>query len=290
MKLFIQILFILCTYFQVHSQDSLSKVKNVESYFQLNGLHTSFQDTKFSNIRYNGFGTQIELGRKVKSGVHTYQYGMQLGYSNSSPSTFKINPEFGKIGIAREFRPTLFISYMNSLDKGFSIGGRLDALDAYFRVTRGLGNNKIYYNIGSNLYVRGNYRHELNKNWRFETGAEIGLISFMRESTSFAFSAPQAVVANGAFNYQDQSTSNPLGLKRYQLRPIWNYGNVNLYTQIEYKQRWTLSYTWSLRRFSTVDNYPTTIGFHALGLRFDFIDKTKSKRKFKTKVKRSKKK
>lgn len=279
MKISIQIVFILCAFFNVHGQDEITqRTKKVESYFQLNGVYTSFQDAKFSNIRYNGIGTGIDIGRKVMIGIHSFQYGFQLSYSNSKSSTFKLDPGFGKIGIAREFHPSLYVKYMRELNENFSVGGRFDGLESYFRVTRGLGNNKIYYNVGANLYGKGSYRRKFDDNWEIETGIELGLLSFMRESTSFAFSAPQTVLTNGSFNYQDESTSNPFGFKHYELRPIWNYGNLNVFADVKFKQRWTFSYTWSLRRFSTVENYPTTIGIHSLGVKFDFIDKTKKRR------------
>ncbi|MDB0037852.1 hypothetical protein N9F08_00655 [bacterium] len=167
---------------------------------------------------------------------------------------------------------------MYKINKDFSTGGRFDALDSYFRATRGLGNNKNYYNVGANVYVRGSYHHEFNENWGLETGIELGLLSFMRESTSFAFSVPQSALSNGLFNYQDDATSNPFGFKYYEVRPIWKYGNINVFTDVKFKDRWTFSYTWSFRRFSTVDKYPTTIGFHSVGVRFDFIDKTKERK------------
>lgn len=264
------------------AQVTTARTKHVESYFQLDGVHTSFQDTKFSSVRYNGIGAGMNIGRNIEIGSHTFIYGFEMSYSNSKSSTFSLDPSFGKVGIAREFCPSLYFKYMKRLNDQFSIGGRFDALDSYFRVTRGLGNNKIYYNLGTNLYARGSYHQKINDEWQIETGVELGIISFMRESTSFAFSAPQSVLEQGLFNYQDDATSSPFGFKFYELRPIWKYGNINLFTDLKFRQRWTFTYSWGLRRFSTVDNYPTTIGIHTLGVRFDFIDKTKE-RKFKNK-------
>lgn len=261
-----------------YGQEERPRTKKVESYFQLSGVHTSFQDAKFSTVRYNGIGTGIDIGRTVEIGNDRFTYGFRLSYSNSRSSTFKLDPAFGKIGIAREFRPNLYFKYMRKINEKFSVGGRFDVLDSYFRVVRGLGNNKIYYNVGTNLYARGSYRHAFNDNWGIETGMELGLLSFMRESTSFAFSAPQSVLSNGLFNYQDDATSSPFGFKYYEIRPVWKYGNINVFADVKFKDRWTFSYSWGLRRFSTVDNYPTTIGIHTLGVRFDFIDKTKERK------------
>lgn len=276
---------ILCACFitgMTHGQEDVPRTKKVESYFQLNGVSTSFQDAKFSTVRYNGIGTGIDIGRNVKIGDNAIAYGFQMSYSNSKPSTFKLDPIFGKMGIAREFCPNLYFKYMRELDNNFSVGGRLDVLDSYFRTTRGLGNNKIYYNLGTNLFARGSYHQALNNQWGIEVGIELGLLSFMRESTSFAFNAPQTVVSEGLFNYQDDAVSNPFGFRFYELRPIWKYANVSTFVDLKFRERWTLSYSWKLRRFSTVNNYPTTIGLHTLGVRFDFIDKAKE-RKLKSK-------
>lgn len=259
-------------------QVATKRTKHVESFFQLGGVHTSFQDTKFSSVRYNGNGTGIDIGRKVETGTHTFMYGFEMSYSTSKSSTFSLSPLFGKIAIAREFCPSLYLKYMKQVNDNLSVGGRLDVLDSYFRVTEGLLNNKFYYNVGTNLYFRSSYHRELNDQWRIETGIELGILSFMGESTSFAFTTSQTALEQGQFNYQDEAIGNPFGFKYYELRPIWKYANINMYTDLKFRKRWTLSYQWGLRRFSTVRDYPTTIGIHTLGIRFDFIDKVKERK------------
>lgn len=271
------------TFQSVHAQNEASNLKKVESYFQLNGVHTSFQDIKYSAVRFNGYGIGFEVGRKVAVEKKKFNYGLSFSYSNSKPSTYELNPDvieiFGKVGVAREFRPSLYFKYDKILNYHFSVGGRVDVIDGYLRLTREGSNNKVFYNLGSSLFARGSYRFKISENLKVESNLEFGLIGFTRESTGFAFNAPQVVTESGSFDYQDNAVLNPFGLKYYQLRPFWNFGNVNIITSIKFKSRWALSYQWHMRKYATIKGYSTTIGIHNLGVKFNFISKEKERRK-----------
>lgn len=278
MKQIISTLLFVGTVSMLSAQTDAPRKSHVETSVQLDGVYTSFQDAKFSNIRYNGFGTGIEFSRTRSMKLNEFNYGFRFNYSSSRPSTFRANDIVPGFGTANEFHPTLFFRYSRKLNDKFYVGGRLDLLDIYFRSVKGLGNNKIYYNNGFNLYATGKYRHTINDNWKLEAGVELGLFSFMRESTSFSFSTPQTVIDNGLFNYQDNAVSSPFGLKYGRALPIWKFGNIRIITQMKFKKRWTFAYEWNIRRFSTVKGYPTTLGIHTIGVKFDFIDKEKIKK------------
>ncbi|MCH2225367.1 MAG: hypothetical protein MK066_11420 [Crocinitomicaceae bacterium] len=258
--------------------------KHIKSGIQINGIYSSFQDTKYSNVSYNGYGTGLELIHSIDRGSNRMEFGLRFNYSNSKPSTFSVNEELigtelKKIGTAKEFRPTIYGRYTQKLNEHFAVGGKLDALDATFRITNGLGNNSVYYNNGHNLLASGRYDRSLSSKLHLSVTVDLGIISWMRESTGFAFSTPQSVVAEGAFNYQDKAVNNPFGYRFFEMLPIWKYGNLSVTSEINYSKRWVFSYTWNLRRFSTVKEYPTTIGLHTIGARFNFRNKLKQKRK-----------
>ncbi len=259
---------------QGHAQETSPRQKHVEHSFELSGVKTSFQDVKFSNIRYNGIGAGFKYERFAETDMREIGMGISFAYAKSKPSTFE-SDYFGPTTI---FSPTIFFSYAHKLNEKFSVGGQLNLLEGFLRNTSGAGNNSSYYNSGTHLFARGCYKHVINDDIALKGIVNYGLFGFMRESTGFAFSAPQSVTENGEFDYQNSAVNNPFGIRFYQAMPFWKMGNVQTRLEVNYKKRWTLAYIWNFRRFSTVKGYPTTSGLHTLGVKFDFIDKTKLKK------------
>ncbi len=259
---------------QGYAQETSSRQKHVEHSFELSGVKTSFQDVKFSNIRYNGIGTGLKYERFAETDKREIAMGVSFNYAKSKPSTFE-SDNFGQTTV---LSPTIFFLYAQKLNDKFSVGGQLNLLEGFLRNVAGAGNNGIYYNIGTHLYARGSYKHVVNDDIILKGTLNYGLFGFMRESTGFAFSAPQSVTENGAFDYQNSALSNPFGVRFYKAMPFWKMGNIQTRIEFNYKKRWTLAYTWNFRRFSTIKGYPTTSGIHTIGVKFDFIDKTKLKK------------
>ena len=52
--------------------------------------------------------------------------------------------------------------------------------------------------------------------------ADLGILSFMKESTSFGFSAPQSALENGEFNYQNEALESPFGYKYFDFKYLGN--------------------------------------------------------------------
>lgn len=259
---------------QGYAQETSPRQKHVEHSFELSGVKTSFQDVKFSNVRYNGIGAGFKYERFAETDTREIRMGISFNYAKSKPSTFQ-SDDFGTSTV---FSPTIFFSYAYKLNEKFSVGGQLNLLEGFLRNTTGAGNNSIYYNSGTHLFAHGTYKHVINDEITLRGTLNYGLFGFMRESTGFAFSSPQSVTGNGAFDYQNSAVSNPFGIRFYEARPFWKMGNIQTRIEMNYKKRWTLAYTWSFRRFSTIKGYPTTSGLHTLGVKFDFIDKTKLKK------------
>jgi hypothetical protein len=232
---------------QGYAQETSAREKHVEHSIELSGVKTSFQDVKFSNIRYKGIDTGFKYKSFVETDKHAIGMGLSFNYAKSKPSTFE-SENFGGTTV---FNPTIFFSYTQNLDDAFSVGGQLNALEGFLRNTTGAGNNATDYNIGTHLYLRGTYQRKLNDDFSLKASLNYGIFGFMRESTGFAFSSPQEVTENGQFDYQNDGVSNPLKFRFYEGRPFWKMGNFQTRVEMNYKKRWTLAYTWNLRRFST---------------------------------------
>lgn len=274
-KIKIFVLFALIS-FGSFGQKSQDRQKKIEWSVQLGGLYSSFQDAKFSNTSYNGFGGgSLQIGHvsEYKNSILTGNILVRSGVANSN--TFSIS-DLGKTLIVY---PNVNLSYHQKLYPNLSLGAKIDVFDFLYRNTEGLGNNATYFNNSINLYGSGLYRKQIKDNLQFVAQLDLGIFSFLRESRGFAFSAPQSVTESGSFNYQDDATSNPFALKFFEAKPIWSLLNLQTLIGFKYKERWTLSYTWSLRRFSTVKNYPTTSAFHGLNVKFNFINKIKPLKK-----------
>lgn len=261
----------------VLGQDVSGRQKHVEYSIGLSGVYSSFQDTKFSNVRQNGFGGEFYLGHTRENDSRKLFFGFNFMYSNEKPSTFGQNAISN--GETKVFYPTVHFTYLHKLNENFFVGGRIDALDFYLRKTSGLGNNSSYYNNGVNLYGSLQYQYPINENMRLSANLDLGLYSMMRESTGFAYSAPQSVTSSGSFNQQDKAIVNLFGFKYAEHLAIWQYLNAKIGVNLHVMNRWTFHYRWNVRRFSTVRNYPTTYGIHSLGVTFDMVDKIKTKKK-----------
>jgi hypothetical protein len=232
--------------------------KSKRFYIGVGTGHTSFQDVKFSKVRYGGFSGSFEMGFERITGKSLWNIGI-LGISSSEhPSTHSATD-------AGTFNVNIKFGYLRKVKDNLFIGATWDVFDFYNKSFEGLGNNGTYQILSSNLFASGKYT------WNdFTFGVDLGLLSFTNESTGFAFSAPQDVTAGGKFSYQDDNLTNPFSFKY----GFFNFINkqLNLRTTITYKlsDRLTLSYQWKMRRFARVKDYPVTYGSNTVSLRYNF--------------------
>ncbi|HHS95749.1 MAG TPA: hypothetical protein ENJ45_04100, partial [Phaeodactylibacter sp.] len=186
---------------------------NKKLYFGLGGNFSSFQDVKYSSVQFSGIGGAFELGFTKQKENRQWTLGMQSEAGIERATTNDVvSSYFGNV--------LFYYRYTKALKRKVSIGGRLDLMDTYFRKNNGLGNNGLYYLIGSHLYFSTNYHKTLSKKWRVEAILDLGLLSFYKESTGFGFSAPQNALEAGGFNYQDEALTNPFGFKYYHFQHL----------------------------------------------------------------------
>jgi hypothetical protein len=246
-----------------------SQLANAQSktfYMGLGGSLTSFQDTKYSTLHYGGFGGILELQFKKSSDNSIWSTGLTTTVSQEASGLF----DNGKAVVAY---PQIHFSYLKSINDQLYVGGRWDILEMYFRSTSGLGNNSIYYNTGSYLSVSGIYKMKIGEK-PFEIGLNLGLLSYFKESTGFAFSASQSALEDGDFDYQDEALTNPFGFKYFNVRLPWQHFRMNIVANYQLSKRFSLGYRWNIRRFSEVDDYPVTSGGNTISVRYHFTNKS----------------
>ena len=259
---------ILKTLFLLLLTSQLANAQTKTFYMGLGGSSTSFQDTKYSALHYGGLGGILDLQFKKTSDNSIWSTGLTATAGQEKPGLF----DGGKAWV---IYPQIHFSYLRSINDKLYVGGRWDILEMYIRSTSGLGNNRFYYNTGSYLSASGIYKMEVGGK-PLEIGLDLGLISFMKESTGFAFSTQQTALENGDFDYQDEALSHPFGFKYFNVRLPWQHFRLSTTANYQLSKRFSLSYRWNMRRFAEVDDYPVTLGANTISVRFHFINKSKT--------------
>lgn len=232
-------------------------------YLELGGGLTDFQDIKYSNVVYSGMSGIFNIGIERERMNHLWNAGLMITGGKESASTHER-------GSTIAVNPKFYFRYMRKINDQLAIGGHWDILGLGIRGNRELGNNGIYYLGSSDLLIASTY--QIGK---FNFGLDLGVLFYIKEGTSFAFSAPQNGLEDGEFNYQNEKLEHPLGFKYYQLRFLTQH--LNLRTNITYQlnDRFRITYRWSTRHFSEVKNYPVTMGSHHVSIRWNLKHKVK---------------
>ena len=236
-------------------------------YIGLGGMLSSFQDVKYSSVRYSGIGGNINFGYENTKKKNYFSTNFSLFFTSEKARTYDL-------GRALLLDALIDVSYLMPIirkeNQKVYLGAKWDVLDIYLRQTEDLMNNSFYYVSGSNLKIASLYERTLSDELSIRGGVSFQLISFMKESTSFGFSAPQDVLENGEFTYQDLALYNPFGFKHYNFEAFTKYINFETLLEVHYKQRWIISYKWNMQGSKKVPNYPMTKGYSSLSFRFKF--------------------
>lgn len=242
------------------------QAQTTKSFFlKLGGAYTSFQDVKFSKVPYSGAGGVFSLGFERENTKSIWEAGLAIQVSTETSSTHDIAKPF-------IINPKAYFKFLKKINNRFSVGGHWDILSLYLRQDNGLGNNGMYYVTSSDLLASVNYKYK-----KIDFGLDLGILSFVKEGTSFAFSAPQNGLEDGEFDYQNEQLADPFGFKYYEIRSTFKH--FILRTNINYQlgKRFEVGYQWNVRHFAEVEDYPVTIGKHNLTIRWDFVHRIKDK-------------
>ena len=227
---------------------------------------STFQDVKFSDVRYQGIGGAIRIGGNIQGEKAIFGYGLKFRIGSESPNTFDKS--------VTNFQPGLYVQYLRRIHENLAIGAQWDMVDMYIRSIPGLMNNGSYIVTASDLMLQGQLQVR-----KLSIGLGVGIISYNRENISFAFSAPQNALEDGDFDYQNEALNNPLGLEFFEIQSLNKYLKLRTNFQYQLNDRIGFSYHWEMRRFSTVKDYPTTLGAHRLTVRWNIVYKVKNKLK-----------
>lgn len=271
----ITFLFVLCCAYVLNAQETgqkdLKRTVQKKTYIGLFGANTAVQDAKFSNVVYRGFGGGLNLGTSRENENYFWQTDFSASYAGLSTGLH--NGKGFNVSTAYAFK------YLHHLNETYAVGGKWNLAAGNLRNFSDLGNNSISIIVNSTLMGTGRYSRTINDDIKLNFDLSIGLLGWVREGTSFAYSANQKVLELGVFNFQDLSTTTPVGVKYGSIETLGAYNVLETELNLQYKRRWQFCYNWSLMNYRTVKGYPLTVGEHRVGVKFNYIAKTKTRTK-----------
>ena len=260
-----------CIYLPAQSQSKGSTGKAITKNFfiDLGGTYSTFQDTKYSDVRENGMGAILKLGyNNLKTGKHFWEAGFDFNFTKNNAST---HDQGGSMTIY----PNIYFKYLRGLNKKIYLGARVDIYDNYIRSYSNLQNNATFATAGNYLYGSVLYQTTINDNWRFKATGDLALIGIQNEGTGFAMSYSQNRIEQGNVDYQDPTMGDPSNYKYSKFKYIGNNFILKTEYSFLFKKRMSVAYNWEMRRFAVVSGYPTTWGIHNIVFRFNIIHREK---------------
>ena len=251
--------------YHAYAQDDVSRVNNL--YLTAGGIYTDFQDTKFSDLRYSGLGGQLAIGfDNYKKDKHYQNVRFTFEYSKEQANSLEVSQ-------TTVMNYTLSYKYLWPINKFFLLGAKADIIDFNIRTNPNLGNNNLASIMSNHLYVSAGYMNNgiINENWSLTVNTDLSLFSIQDEVPSFGVAYSNSLVQNGGVSFDNHDTQLP-SYGKGSFRGIWNNFRVFIDVNMQYKNHFVFSYSWQMRRYSLVENYPTTIGVHALQIRYNLAN------------------
>ena len=245
-----------------------ARSQSTRIYVGLGPMYHAFQDARFSDLQITSFSPDLELGFRVltdRSYILTHVDGFlfitpQPNAGDSTISSMGLNVRAG---------------YLHGITKNFFLGGTWDLIDFVTRNTEGLHNSENFFLNSSDLYLSAKYLHSAGKNWSFEVGGDLGLVSFMKYAPSFTANMEQKVIDEGKASYTDMDIRQPWNFKNFDVKPIGNQFTVRTHVEAFFKRRLSAAYIWSMRSLADQKGYPLTTAEHTLAFRYHFISRPK---------------
>ncbi len=263
-------------YSQADSTKSLARKSKIEItkyykklYIGVGGVYSSFQDVKYSNVRYSGTGKHLYLGyEKSKNPLWGIDFNLIL--SKEKAKTYTVGKAtIYDIGISAKYLHPIM---KNETGKLF-LGVTWDAFDLYLRSIEDLQNNGSDFILASNIKISSVYERRISTDLKLQAGIDLQIFGFIKQLNSFAYSSPQDALEDGKFSYQDEKLREYVSFKYSSFEPLWNYFNIGTSLKLHYKKRWSLAYKWNMQRSNKVKNYPMTIGYNSISITYNIINK-----------------
>lgn len=255
--------------------------KPLGGYWKINSgmSFQNYQSLKAAKHQLNGTGLSFGLGRNIEK--EKYIWGINFGFNNSNltstlskyvevnSKTFKVDFEY-----LRKIKTTNIDLYLGAgLNSNFNI----------FNNSR-LSNDKSTYNFLNTFMLKAALRKNLkikSRTLQAEFKMGLGLFAYGKDTKSFAFTAPQAFLEDGKFNYQGATDDADGPFKEHKLMTIGKYRRIqtglklSLLPQANKKNYWELGYKWDYYSYEDVKDYRVTSGTHSLSVAYNFTFRRK---------------
>ena len=245
-----------------------TKAQSTRVYVGLGAMYHSFQDARFSDLQITSFSPDLELGFRYVTD-RSYVLAHADGFLFITPQPNAVESTISSMGF------NVRAGYLYGITPGLFLGGTWDLLDFTTRTTEGLHNNENFYLNSSDLFLSVKYIYSAGKNWSFEFGGDLGLVSFMKYAPSFTANLDQKVIDDGEASYQDKNIRNPWSLSYISTKPIGQQFTLRTHVEAFFRRRLSAAYVWKLRSFADQKGYPLTMADHSLVLRYHFISRPK---------------
>ncbi len=252
------------------SERDTKRIVLKKSYVGLGYLHAGFQDAKFSTIQYS---SNSIVSLNIGTSRETDKYFWNIDFWGDFSTLKTRNHPFTAINI----HSRIDFKYAIKKYSPFQIGGKWTIFEGSFIKFSDLGNNSLNYISSSRIHLFGKYEKRINDNMKASFSLAVGLFGMIKEFKSFAYNAPQNVLEDGKFDFQDVGTQVPFTLSYYQFKTIGKLNSFETKLELDFKKRWVFFYHWNMLNYITVKRYPLTLSQHIVGARFNFIHKNKKR-------------
>ena len=250
--------------FSIRAQD-VKKSKNNTLDVGIGGVYTTFQDSRFSNVRYNGIGGTVLIDY-IHSGRFVWGLNTSFFYAPSKGKTHHKKATDMSINVSGDF----LFPITKTEKANLFLGPRGDLVDMFIRTDKNLTNNAGFTTSATALYAEALYNRRINENWNFSARGALQLIGSMYLGFSFGYAAPQKQLEEGTYDY------NGITIPHYPT-PFWEYLNIETDFRFLYKRRWLFGYKWNMQQSYSTPGMPVTRGNHSMYAAFRFLNKTKDK-------------
>lgn len=243
-----------------------ARSQSTRFYVGLGPMYHAFQDARFSDLQITSFSPDLELGFRFVTD-RSYVLARADGFLFITPQPNAGDTSISSIGL------NIRAGYLHGVTENLYLGGTLDLIDFMTRNTGGLHNNENFFLNSTDVYLSAKYLYSAGKNWSFEFGGDLGLISFMKYAPSFTANLEQKVIDDGKASYTDMNIRQPWNFKNYDPKPVGKQFTMRTHIEAFFKRRLSAAYIWSMRSFADQKGYPLTTAEHTLAFRYHFISK-----------------
>ncbi len=245
-----------------------SPAQSTRIYVGLGPMYHVFQDARFSDLQITSFSPDLELGFRYLND-RSYVLAHVDGFLFLTPQPNAGDTSISSTGL------NVRAGYLYGITENLYLGGTWDMIDFMTRTTQGLNNSENFYLNSSDLYLSAKYLYTAGKNWRFELGGDLGLVSFMKYAPSFTANMEQKVIDEGNASYTDRNIRQPWNFKNFETKLIGKQFTVRTHIEAFFKRRLSAAYIWSMQSFADQKGYPLTTAEHTLAFRYHFISRPK---------------